>query len=192
MPPRKSLPIPAAEILSPHGRVDRATAAVQPAFPQRSIKVGPYNARMAKRMARRAKLPEDAVAIAFTFNKLLTMVVFGIVEDLVRFIPSIGDLIGLAISLASFYWHRVVLVTDRHVYIYRDLPFHRPGKRLNVFERGPGLVAIGSPKTGWWSKFIRRGQLTFSDGTVVYHGFLWIKRARYVAQEGNIPPDSAV
>ena len=51
----------------------------------------------------------------------------------------------------------------------------------------PGLVAIGSPKTGWWSKFIRRGQLTFSDGTVVYHGILWIKRARYVAQEGNFP-----
>jgi hypothetical protein len=43
-------------------------------------------------------------------------------------------------------------------------------QKLNVFERGPGLVAIGSPRTGWWSKFIRRGQLTFSDGTVVYHG----------------------
>jgi hypothetical protein len=142
-------------------------AALQPAFQQRSIEVRPYNARMAKRMAKRAKLPENAIAVAFT---------------------SFGDLIEMAISLASFYWHRVVLVTDRHVYIYRDLPFHRPGKQLNVFERGPGLVAIGSPKTGWWSKFIRRGQLTFSDGTVVYHGILWIKRARYVAQEGNIAP----
>lgn len=81
-----------------------------------------------------------------------------------------------------------MLVTDKHVYIYRDLPFHRPGKQLHVFERGPGLVMIGSPKTGWWSKVIRRGQLTFSDGTVVYHGILWIKRARYVAQESNIPP----
>ena len=163
-------------------------AAAQTAFQQRTITVRPYNTRMAKRMAKRAKLPENAVAVAFTFNNLFTMVVFGIVEDIARLIPTAGDLIEMAISLASFYWHRVVLVTDRHVYIYRDLPFHRPGKQLNVFERGPGLVAIGSPKTGWWSKFIRRGQLTFSDGTVVYHGILWIKRARYVAQEGNILP----
>ena len=163
-------------------------AARQSAFPQRSIQVRPYNARMAKRMAKRAKLPENAVAVAFTFNNLLTMVVFGIAEDIAKLIPTVGDLIEMAISLASFYWHRVVLVTDTHVYIYRDLPFHRPGKQLHVFERGPGLVTIGSPKTGWWSKIIRRGQLTFSDGTVVYHGVLWIQRARYVAQEGNIAP----
>jgi hypothetical protein len=163
-------------------------AAPQPTFQQRTITVRPYNTRMAKRMARRAKLPEDAVAVAFTFNNLFTMVVFGIVEDIAKLIPSVGVLIEMGISLVSFYWHRVVLVTDTHVYIYRDLPFHRPGKQLNVFERSPGLVTIGSPKTGWWSKFIRRGQLTFSDGTVVYHGILWIKRARYVAQESNIPP----
>jgi hypothetical protein len=144
--------------------------------------------RMAKRMAKRAKLPEDAVAVAFTFNNHFTMVAFGIVEDIAKLIPSVGDLIEMGTSLVSFYWHRVVLVTERHVYIYRDLPFHRPGEQLNVFERGPGLVTIGSPKTGWWSKFIRRGQLTFSDGTVAYHGILWIKRARYVYQEGNIPP----
>jgi hypothetical protein len=162
-------------------------AAPQTALQQRTITVRPYNTRMAKRMAKRAKLPEDAVAVAFTFNNLFTMVVFGIVEDIATLIPSVGDLVEMGISLVSFYWHRVVLVTDTYVYIYRDLPFHRPGKQLNVFERGPGLVTIGSPKTGWWSKFIRRGQLTFSDGTVVYHGILWIKRARYVAQEGNIP-----
>lgn len=167
---------------------DAQPVALQPAFQQRSIHVRPYNARMAKRMAKRAKLPENAVAVAFTFNNLFTMVVFGIVEDIAKLIPTVGGLIELAISLASFYWHRVVLVTDRHVYIYRDLPFHRPGKQLNVFERGPGLVSIGSPKSGLWSKFIRRGQLTFSDGTVVYHSILWIKRARYVAQEGNIAP----
>jgi len=164
----------------------------QPTFPQRSVVVRPYNTRMAQRMAKRAKLPEDGVAVAFTFNNLFTMVVFGIVEDLAKLIPSFGGLIEIAISLVSFYWHRIVLVTDRHVYIYRDLPFHRPGKQLSVFERGPGLVAIGSPKPGWWSRFIRRGQLTFSDGTVAYHGILWIRRARYVAQEGNISPDVTV
>ncbi|HET6165877.1 MAG TPA: hypothetical protein VFE07_03550 [Marmoricola sp.] len=146
---------------------------------------------MAKRMAKRAKLSEEAVAVAFTFNNLFTMVVFGIVEDVARLIPTIGDLIEMLISLVSFYWHRVVLVTDKHVYIYRDLPFHPAGAQLHVFERGPGLVTIGSPKTGWWSKFVRRGQLTFRDGTVVYHGILWIKRARYIAQEGNIPAASA-
>lgn len=162
------------------------TAALQPGSQERSINVRPYNVRMAQRMAKRAKLPEEGVAVAFTFNNLFTMVVFGIAEDLAKFVPSVGDLIELAISLVSFYWHRIVLVTDSHVYVYRDLPFHRPGKQLHVFERGPGLVAIGSPKSGWWSKFIRRGQLTFSDGTVAYHGILWIRRARYVAQEGNI------
>ena len=165
-------------------------AALQPAFQQRSIGVRPYNARMAKRMAKRAKLPENAVAVAFTFNNLFTMVVFGIVEDIAQLIPSVGDLIEMAISLASFYWHRVVLVTDRHVYIYRDLPFHFPGKQLHVFERGPGLVAIGSPKTGWWSRFIRRGQLTFDEGTIVYHSFIFIRRAQYIEQEANLPAGS--
>ena len=163
-----------------------------PVSQQRNITVRPYNARMAQRMAKRAKLSEDGIAVAFTFNNLFTMVTFGIMEDIAKLIPSVGDLIEMVISLASFYWHRVVLVTDKHVYIYRDLPFHRPGEQLHVFERGPGLVTIGSPKTGWWSKFIRRGQLTFSDGTVVYHGILWIKRARYIAQEGNIAPGSAI
>src|SRR3569623_1755780 len=152
---------------------------------QRTITVRPYNTRMAKRMAKRAKLSEEAVAVAITFNNLFTMVVFGIVEDVAKLIPTIGDLVEMLISLVSFYWHRVVLVTDKHVYIYRDLPFHRPGAQLHVFERGPGLVRIGSPKTGRWSQFVRRGQLTFRDGTVVYHGILWIKRARYIAQEGN-------
>src|SRR5689334_21379632 len=124
-------------------------AALEPALQERTITVRPSNTRMAQRMAKRAKLPEDAVAVAFTFNNLFTMVVFGIVEDIAKLIPSVGDLIDMGISLVSFYWHRVVLVTDRYVYIYRDLPFHRPGRQLNVFERGPGLVRIGSPKTGW-------------------------------------------
>lgn len=49
----------------------------------------------------------------------------------------------------------------------RQADIHRPCQPLNVFERGSGLLTIDSPKTGWWSKFIRRGQLTFSDVTVV-------------------------
>jgi hypothetical protein len=154
---------------------------------QRQFPVTRYNQRMATRVGRRAKLDEQAIAVAYTFNNLFTMVLFSFIEDVAKFIPAIGEFLELAISLGSFYFHRIVIVTDRHVYIYRDLPFHRPGKRLAEYERGPGLIRMGSDKTGWFSRVIRRGQLTFSDGTVVYHGIFWIRRAQYVAQEGNIP-----
>jgi hypothetical protein len=152
----------------------------------RPIPVTRYNARMASRVARRAHLDEQGVAVAFTFNNLLTLCVFGVVEEIVRFIPTVGGLADTAISLLSFYFHRIVIVTDSHVYVYRDLPLHFPGKQLAVYERGPGLVRIGSDRQNWWSRLIRRGQLTFQDGTVVYHGFFWIRRAQYVVQEGNI------
>jgi len=72
------------------------------------------------------------------------------------------------------------------VYVYRDLPFHIPGKRLAAYPRHAGVVNLGSPNPGGFSRFIRRGQLTFEDGHVVYHGFIWIRRARYIAQEANI------
>ena len=155
--------------------------------PARNVSVTRYNQRMAKRITRRAHLDEPAVAVAFTFNNLLTMVVFGFLEDVVRFVPAVGDLLETAISLVSFYFHRIVLVTDQHVYVLRDWPLHFPGKRLATFERGPGLVRIGSRDGGGLSKLIRRGELTFQDGTVVYHSPIWIRRAQYVAQEGNIP-----
>jgi hypothetical protein len=153
----------------------------------RQSSVSRYNQRMANRVARRAKLNEPAIAVAFTYNNLFTMVVFGLVEDVVKFVPAFGEALELAISLVSFYFHRIVIVTSGHVYIYRDLPFHRPGKRLAEYQRGPGLVRIGTNNTGWFSRIIRRGQLTFSDGTVVYHGIFWIRRAQYVVQEGNLP-----
>ena len=159
----------------------------QPSGPPRQIAVTRYNQRMATRVARRAHLDENAVAVAFTFNNLFTLCVFGVVEEVVRFVPTVGALLDLAISLLSFWFHRIVIVTDRHVYVYRDLPLHFPGRRLAAYERGPGLVRIGSDRTGWWSQLIRRGELTFHDGTVVYHGFFWIRRAQYVAQEANIP-----
>lgn len=154
----------------------------------RRITVNRYNQRMAGRVARRAHLDEPAVAVAFTFNNLLTMCVFGFVEDIVKVVPTIGDLLEIGISLLSFYFHRIVIVTDAHVYVYRDWPLHYPGRQLAAFERAPGLVRIGSSRQGWWSRLIRRGELTFSDGTVVYHSPIWIRRAEYIAQEGNIPP----
>jgi hypothetical protein len=146
-----------------------------------------YNQRMANRVAKRAHLTEPAVAVAYTFNNLFTMVVFSLVEDIANLIPTVGDLLEFAISIFSFYFHRIVIVTSGHVYIYRDLPFHRPGKQLAAYDRGPGLVRIGTDNQGWFSRVIRRGQLTFSDGTVVYHGIFWIRRAQYVVQEGNLP-----
>lgn len=153
----------------------------------RRLTINRYNQRMARRVARRAHLDEPAVAVAFTFNNLLTMFVFGLVEDVAKLIPSVGGLLELLISLASFYFHRIVLVTDQRVYVYRDWPFHIPGALLAQYQRGPGVVRMGSDSQGWWSRAIRRGQLTFHDGTVVYHSPLWVRRAQYIAQEGNIP-----
>lgn len=151
--------------------------------------IRPYNQRMANRIARRAHVEnEGAVCVAFTFNNLATMLIFGLVEDLVKLIPSVGDLVELVLSVLGFYFHRIVLVTGQNVYVYRDLPFHRPGKMLMKLERGPGTVQLGSPQSGGFMRFIRRGQLTFADGTVVYHSFVFIKRVLYVEQEANIPP----
>jgi hypothetical protein len=48
-------------------------------------------------------------------------------------------------------------------------------------------VSLGSPNPGAFSRFIRRGQLTFEDGLVVYHSVVFIRRAKYIVQEGNTP-----
>ncbi|HTW18845.1 MAG TPA: hypothetical protein VME70_01375 [Mycobacteriales bacterium] len=154
----------------------------------RAFAVTRYNERMANRVARRAHLDEHAVAVAFTFNNLLTMCVFGFIEDVANLVPGIGGLLQLAVSLLSFYFHRIVLVTDARVYVFRDWPLHIPGKQLAVYNRGPGVVRIGSDRKGGLSGLIRRGELNFQDGTVVYHSPIWIRRAQYVAQEANLPP----
>ncbi len=105
-------------------------ATFQTADQQRQFTITRYNQRMAKRVARRAHLDEPAVAVAFTFNNLLTMCIFGLVEDVVKLIPSVGGLLEIVSSLFSFYFHRIVIVTQSHVYVYRDWPLHFPGKRL--------------------------------------------------------------
>ena len=146
-----------------------------------------YNQRMAQRMARRAHVNEQGVAVCFAFNNLLTTLLIGMVEDVAQFVPTVGSLIEMAISILTFYFHRIVLVTDQNVYVYRDWPFHFPGKQLASYPRHAGVVKLGSPNPGGFSRFIRRGQLTFEDGHVVYHGVLWIRRAKYIVQEGNSP-----
>lgn len=143
---------------------------------------------MANRVARRAHVDgEGAVAVAFTFNNLATMVTFGVVEDIVGFVPVIGSLIDLVLSILGFYFHRIVLVTDQNVYVFRDWPFHYPGKLLTKQERRPGVVRLGVPTASPFMRFIRRGQLTFQDGTIVYHTVIFIRRAQYIAQEANQP-----
>jgi hypothetical protein len=161
-------------------------------FPQaagRQITVRPYNRRMARRVARRAHVDgEGAVAVAFTFNNLTTMVIFGAIDDIARFVPVVGGVISLAVSIVAFYFHRIVLVTDQNVYVFRDWPFHFPGKLLMKHQRGPGVVQLGAPASSAFMRFIRRGQLTFQDGTIVYHTVIFIRRAQYIAQEANLPP----
>jgi hypothetical protein len=155
----------------------------------RQYSVRRYNQRMARRVARRAKVDgEGAVAVAFTFNNLATMITFGVIEDAAKFVPVVGSLADLAFSILGFYFHRIVLVTDENVYVFRDWPFHIPGKLLLKQERGPGVVQLGAPTASPFMRFIRRGQLTFQDGTIVYHTVVFIRRAQYIAQEANLPP----
>ncbi len=142
---------------------------------------------MAQRVAKRAHLDEQGVAVCFAFNNLLTSLLIGVVEDVTQYVPTIGGVIELAIGVLTFYFHRIVLVTDQNVYVYRDWPLHIPGKQLAAYSRHDGLVKLGSPHDGGFSRFIRRGQLNFEDGLVVYHGFFWIRRAQYIVQEGNSP-----
>ena len=120
------------------------------------------------------------------------MILLGLIEDAVRFVPIIGPLIELALSTLGFYFHRIVLVTDENVYVFRDWPFHYPGKLLLKAPRGPGVVQLGAPAASSFMRFIRRGQLTFQDGTIVYHTVIFIRRVRYIAQEANLPAVSRV
>jgi len=154
----------------------------------RQYTVRAYNQRMAKRVARRAHVDgEGAVAVAFTFNNLATSIILGTIVDIVKFVPVIGSYVDLAVSILAFYFHRIVLVTDQNVYVFRDWPFHFPGKLLVKHQRGPGVVQLGAPAASAFMRFIRRGQLTFQDGTIVYHSIIFIRRAQYIAQEANLP-----
>src|ERR1700729_1548712 len=96
-----------------------ADAFSQPAGRQYAVRS--YNQRMAKRVARRAHVDgEGAVAVAFTFNNLATSIILGTIVDIVKFVPVIGSYIDLAVSILAFYFHRIVLVTDQNVYVFRD------------------------------------------------------------------------
>ena len=89
-------------------------------------------------------------------------IVAGLIEEL--------PYVGFVVALLLFHFHRTVLVTDRHVYIYRDLPFHQPGAQLGKYPLGPETVTRV------------RGKLTFSDGQVVWHSPLFAWRVKQVAE----------
>ncbi|MGH2865569.1 MAG: hypothetical protein ACRDJX_10035 [Solirubrobacteraceae bacterium] len=119
--------------------------------------------RMAGRYARRAKISsEEAVTISFGFSSLTMALIAGVLEEL--------PYVGLLVALLFFHFHRTVLVTDRQVYVFRDLPFHQPGARLAQYPLGPGTVTRV------------RGKLTFSDGLVVWHSPLFAWRVQQVAE----------
>src|SRR5271168_4810316 len=107
-----------------------------------------YNQRMAQRVARRAHVDEQGVAVCFAFNNLATCLLIGLVEDVAGYVPALGSALELAIGVLTFYFHRIVLVTDQNVYVYRDWPFHFPGEQLAAYPRHAGLVKLGSPNAG--------------------------------------------
>jgi hypothetical protein len=124
--------------------------------------MGNRRKRMAGRYARRAKIAgEEPVTISFGFSSLVIALISGVLEEL--------PYVGLVSGLLFFYFHRTVLVTDTHVYVYRDLPFHQPGARLAEYPVGAGTVTRV------------RGKLTFSDGHVVWHAPFFAWRVRQVA-----------
>ncbi|HTW12449.1 MAG TPA: hypothetical protein VME01_06890 [Solirubrobacteraceae bacterium] len=118
--------------------------------------------RMASRYARRARINEQAVTISFGFSSLWIAIIAGVFEEVAY--------IGFFVGLLLFRFHRTVLVTEQHVYIFRDLPLHQPGAELGRYPVGPGTVSRV------------RGKLTFSDGQVVWHSPLFAWRVRQVAE----------
>ena len=69
---------------------------------------------MAKRVARRAHVgDEGGVAVAFTFNNLATSLIVGAIVDVLKYVPVVGSYIDLAVSVLTFYFHRIVLVPTK-------------------------------------------------------------------------------
>jgi hypothetical protein len=125
--------------------------------------MGSKRKRMAGRYTRRAKISgETGVTISFGFSSLAVALIAGVLEEL--------PYVGLPLGLLFFHFHRTVLVTDQHAYVFRDLPFHRPGAQLGSYPLGPDTVTRV------------RGRLTFSDGQLVWHSPLFAWRARQVAE----------
>jgi hypothetical protein len=124
--------------------------------------MGNQRKRMAGRYVRRTDIQgEEGVTIAFGFSSIAMAILAGVLEEI--------PFVGIVVALAFFHFHRTVLVTNQHVYVYRDLPFHQPGKQLGKYDLGPGTVTR------------KRGKLTFPDGQIVWHSPLFAWRIKQVA-----------
>jgi hypothetical protein len=122
--------------------------------------------RMAGRMVKRAGIAgEQGVTVSFGFSSLGAAILVSILDEL--------PFIGLVLTFATFGVHRFALVTDKHVYVIRGRPWHRPGEVLGKFPVGPGAVTRV------------RGKLTFPDGQVVWHSPLFSGRARRIEMAAN-------
>ena len=102
------------------------------------------------------------MTISFGYSSIAIAIIAGVLEA----VPYVG----IVAALLFFHFHRTVLVTDRHVYVYRDLPFHQPGAQLGLYSLGAGTVSRV------------RGKLTFSDGQVVWHSPLFAWRVKQVEE----------
>lgn len=119
--------------------------------------------RMAERMVTRAGLEgETGITVSFGFSSLPAAIVISMLEQ----IPYLG----LLLTFLTFGLHRIVLVTDQHVYVFRARPWHRPGEVLATYPLGAETVTRV------------RGKLTFSDGLVVWHSPLFAGRAQRIVE----------
>jgi hypothetical protein len=121
---------------------------------------------MAQRFVKRAGIQgEEGVTISFGFKSLMAVILISLLEEL--------PYIGAFVTLLTFRWHRIVLVTDQHAYVYSARPFHRPREQLGQYPVGPGTVSRV------------RGKLTFSDGQEVWHSPLFTWRVAAVESAAN-------
>lgn len=124
---------------------------------------------MAIRMVRRAGISgEEGVTVSFGFHSLAAAIIISILDEI--------PFIGLVSTLATFGLHRIVLVTDQNIYVFRARPFHRPGEVLGKYPVGPGAVSRV------------RGKLTFPDGLIVWHSPLFTFRAQRVVDTATGAP----
>jgi hypothetical protein len=122
--------------------------------------------RMAQRMVGRAGIEgEEGVTVSFGFSSLAAAMVVGVLDEL--------PFIGIFMTFLTFHVHRIVLVTDKNVRLFRARPFHRPGEVLGTYPIGPGTVQRV------------RGKLTFSDGQVAWHSPLFSYRVARVEETAN-------
>jgi hypothetical protein len=122
--------------------------------------------RMAQRFVKRAGIQgEEGVTISFGFKSLWAVILISFLEEL--------PYVGLLMTFLTFGLHRIVLVTDRHAYIYSARPFHQPREKLAEYPVGSGTVSRV------------RGKLTFSDGHEVWHSPLFAWRVQAVEDAAN-------